>query len=122
MTVEPVSVLHYFGTTVGVYHRVIPGRHHLSMFGFRRVPGRRDITLDSLENHECLDSSDKIFPVRIGTRQMTFDETISTVVFENSRQVRGIETLRPCRDENAKWVSTNECVHLFQFALAEMFG
>jgi hypothetical protein len=122
MTTEPVSVLHHFGMTVGMYDRVIPSRHHPSMFGLRGVPGRRDVTLSSLENHERINSSRKIFPVRIGARQMTFDETISTVVLEDCRQVRGVETLRPRGDENAKWVSANECVHLFQIVLAKMFG
>jgi len=118
---EPVFVLHHFGMTMGMHYRVIPSRHYPSMFGFRGVPGRRDVALSSLENHQRVDSSRKTFPVRIGTCQMTFDETVSAVVFENCRQVRGIKTLRPRGDENGKWVSTNECVHLFQIALAKMF-
>src|SRR5215471_1445577 len=92
------------------------------MLGLRGVPGRSNVTLNPLENHERLNPSRKIFPVRIGTRQVTFDETISTVVLENGWQMRGKETGRARRSENAQRSSTHQCVHLFQIVHAMMFG
>jgi hypothetical protein len=71
------------------------------MFGLSRYQ------VGPLENQERLNPTCKVFPVRIGRRQMAFDETKSTFILENGWQAR---VRRARRDERDKWSSTHECV------------
>jgi len=73
---QPILVLHHLGPTISVHDRIVPRRHDFPMVGFRRIPVGRDVTLGSLEDHQCLGTLGEVLPMGVGTRKMAFDDPI----------------------------------------------
>jgi len=60
------------------------------MHSLGRIPIWRNVTLGSLEYHQRLGARGKILPMRIGAREMAFNESVGSFVLEHSRQMTGV--------------------------------
>src|SRR5262245_21154866 len=91
VTVQPLLLFHDLRTTIGMDDRIIPCRNDLPMLNLRRIPVGRNVTLGPLEDHQRLAALSQILPMRIGTREMAFNHSVWSIVFEQGRQMSGIE-------------------------------
>jgi len=82
---QPILVLHHLGPTISVHDRIVPCRHNFCVVGFRWIPVGRDVTLGSLEDHQCFVALDEVLPVRVGTRKMAFDDATRPFVLKDGR-------------------------------------
>ena len=86
---QPVLVVHHLRATVGMHHREIPGRDHLPALRLGRIPVGGDVAFGALEDHQRLAAVGKVPPVRIGAREMAFDDAEASLILEDRRQMAG---------------------------------
>src|SRR5262245_34414779 len=90
VAVQPVLVFHHFVTAIGMDDRIVPCRHYLPVQSLRRIPIGRDVTLGSLKDHQRLVAHSKILTVRIGAREMAFNDSVRSIPLEHGWEVIGI--------------------------------
>src|SRR5262245_52459609 len=112
VAVQPVLVFHHFGTAIGMDDRIVPCRHDLPVQSLRRIPIGRDVTLGSLKDHQRLVTLSKFLSVRIGAREMAFNDSVRSIPLEHGWEVIGIETTGAARYERSKGPGAHQRVHL----------
>ena len=60
--------------------------------------------------------------MRVGAREMAFDDAIGFVVPQHSRQMRGLEPRRACRYQRGERLGAHQRTHLRQIVRAKMVG
>jgi hypothetical protein len=55
---------------------IVPSRDDFAVLRFGGIPIGSDIALGALENHERLAAGGHVFPMRVGPREMTFDDAV----------------------------------------------
>jgi len=68
---QPLDIIMDMQRTVSMNHDVIVRRHNFAGFLLARIPGRSDVSLRPVKNHESFDRLRKIPPHRIGARDMS---------------------------------------------------
>src|ERR1700733_1491009 len=99
---------------------IVPGRDDFPVLRFGRIPIRRDVSFGTAENHQRFADIRKILAMRIGTREMAFDDAVRSLLLKHGRQMTCIETGRARRDESGKRPDTHQRLYLRHVLDAKM--
>src|SRR5262245_64588485 len=83
MPTQPVFVLYLFCAAIRMHDCIVPSRDDFAVFGFGGIPIGSDITLRALEDHKCLVAAGDVFPMRIGSSEMTLDNAVGSFILEH---------------------------------------
>jgi hypothetical protein len=90
------------GRPIGVDRGKVPGRYHLAALRLGRIPIGRDVAFGALEDHQRLAAAGKVAAMRIGAREVAFDDAVASVVLEDRRQMAGKQARRTRGHERRK--------------------
>ena len=93
---------------MGVSHGVVPGGHRPVVLGLTRIPVGRDIPLGAAKDHQHR-AAVRLLPQRIGARHMGQQVQGVAPLFDQKRQVVGIEGVFVAADERPQRVGLDEC-------------